>query len=991
MQRKFLCFLMTFAAGGFSVIAAAQQVTKTRSGVAIELPAGPSSRIEMTVHGDRIFHVIAHPRGREASAIAASLMAVDPPAPGFFTVSQTQGRVILTTAAARAVIDTANGRITFTDAAGKPLLKESRDAVFSPASADGRPFVTVSQQFNRGTDEGLYGLGQHQNARIDNNGEDIELAQHNMDIAVPFLVSTRGYGLLWDNNAITRFGHPVPYTHAGIGSLSVTSDGQPGWKAVYSVNGAPVLSRQEQVIDYQYIDDQANWPEAAKAQTVAAAGGQNPAGNAVQKQSVVWTGSVTPQVSGTHRFQLYGSSYFKVFVDDKQVLDRWRQNWNPWYANFDVPMTAGKAAAMRIEWEPNAGYMALLHSDPLPAPDRKSVWFTSDVAQVKNYWFIAGGSIDGAIAGYRQLTGKAQMLPKWAYGFWQSRQRYETADQLTGVVAKYRSLGIPIDNIVLDWRYWTDPTWGSHDFDHARFQDPKAMVEAAHAANTRVMISVWPKFYPTTENYKELAAAGAVYQGNLRQGNKDWVGPGYANTFYDPYSAAGRKIFWKQVERKLGSIGFDAWWADASEPDMHSNLSIEKRIDTMGPTAIGPAAQYFNSYPLVNAQAFYEGWTQFKPDVRPFILTRSGFGGLQRYGAAVWSGDVAARWYDLKAQIAAGVNASMSGIPNWTHDIGGFALEDRFSQPTPQPGDLDEWRELNLRWFQFGAFSPLFRSHGEFPFREIYEISPEGSEMRESMLWYNRLRYRLMPYIYTLGADSYISDASIMRVMAADFPDDRTARGIDDQYLFGSAFLVAPVTEYGARARSVYFPGTGKWYDFSTGKSYAGGSRVLVPAPYGRMPLFVRAGSIVPMGPVMQYAGELPEAPLTIAVFTGADGQFSIYEDDGTSTAYKQGAYSRIPVRYEERTGTVTLDRSEGKGYAGMPASRQIRIRWVLPDRPPTDGDAFDSEVVYSGQAVTIHRRHSYGSRGAPMDDVDMGFLQNGRRGRSLARGRTPE
>ena len=937
-------------------VAEAQLYERAADGVVVTPATGPAARVTLSVHGDGIIHVLATPRGQMARGTQTpSLMAPDPPAAGPFTIENAAGQVRIRTARSIAEVRLADGQVRFLHPAGQTLLAESGPMTAVATRVDGKPYVAVAQQFNRGTDEGLYGLGQHQNAEMDYNGADVELAQHNMDIGVPFVVSTRGYGLLWDNNAITRFGNPKPYDLVGA-EMRVTSGGKPGWRAEYALDGKPVVTRQEATINYQYIKDQANWPEAAKARTVAATGGQNTAGNAVQTQSVVWTGDLQPTVTGTHKFRLYGSSYFKVYADGRLVLDRWRQNWNPWYANFDLPMTKGKPVAIRIEWEPNAGYMAFFHSDPLPEPDRHSVWFSSEVAQAKNYWFIPGGDIDGAIAGYRQLTGKAEMMPKWAYGFWQSRQRYETAAELNGVVDRYRQLNIPLDNIVLDWRYWRDPDWGSHDFDPARFADPAKMIADVHDRHANLMISVWPKFYPTTDNYKELAAAGAVYQGNLRQGNRDWVGPGYASTFYDPYSPAGRRIFWKQVEAKLAKLGVDAWWADASEPDQHSNLSIPERIDAMGPNAMGPAAAYFNSYPLMNARAFYDGWTRFKPDVRPFLLTRSGFAGLQRYGAAIWSGDVASRWYDLRAQISAGVNASMSGIPNWTHDIGGFALEDRFASKTPKPADLAEWRELNLRWFQFGAFSPLFRSHGEYPYREIYEISPEGSAMRASMVRYDRLRYRLMPFIYTLAADSYVKDGSIMRALAADFPQDVRARGIDDEYLFGKAFLVAPVTAYQARSRSVYFPAGADWYDFDTGRAYAGGTSAKVDAPAERMPVFVRAGSIVPTGPVTQYVDERRDAPLTILVYTGADGQFSLYEDDGRSTAYKAGAFARIPIAYDEQTGRVRIGAREGAGWSGMPTMRTLRIKWIGKGQSMGEADGFDREIRYTGQAIDIAR-----------------------------------
>ncbi len=955
MMMKALLLGSAMTAVGSVTSAAAQRFERTAGGVTVIPASGPAASVELTVHGDGIIHVVSVPKAGGSTPRAPSLMVAQPPAAGPFEVTQSAGQVRIRTARTTAEVALATGEVRFLDANGKPLLAEAGPARFAPTKADGKPYVTVSQQFNRGTDEALYGLGQHQNAQMDYNGEDVELAQHNMDIAVPFVVSTRGYGLLWDNTSITRFGNPKPYALVGD-AMTVTSGGKPGWKAEYFLDGKPAATRQEATIDYQYIKDQANWPEAAKARTVAATGGQNTAGNAVQKQTVVWTGDVMPTATGAHKFQLYGSSYFKVYADGKLVLDRWRQNWNPWYANFALPMTTGKPVAIRIEWEPNAGYIAFLHNDPLPDADRHSLWFTSEVGQAKDYWFIPGGSIDGAIAGYRQITGKSEMMPKWAYGFWQSRQRYETADALTNVVDRYRSLKIPLDNIVLDWRYWKDPEWGSHRFDATRFPDPAKMLADVHADHANFMISVWPKFYPTTDNYKELKAAGVVYQGNLRQGNKDWVGPGYPSTFYDPYSSTGRGLFWKQIEGRLATLGVDAWWADASEPDMHSNLSIPERIDTMGPTAAGPAAAYFNSFPLMNARAFFDGWTAYKPDVRPFLLTRSGFAGLQRYGAAIWSGDVASRWYDLRAQISAGVNASMSGIPNWTHDIGGFALEDRYSTKTPTAADLQEWCELNLRWFQFGAFSPLFRSHGEYPYREIYEISPEGSPMRTSMIRYDELRYRLMPYIYTVGADTYMKDGSIMRALAAGFAADPHVRKIDDEYLFGDAFLVAPVTAYGSRSRSVYFPAGTTWYDFDTGRAYPGGTRTDVAAPVETLPLFVRAGAIVPTGPVTQYVDERRDAPLTMLVYKGGDGSFSLYEDDGRSTGYKQGAFSRIPIRYNDRTGIVSFGKREGSGWVGMPASRKLRVRWVGQGEPGT-GDAFDAEVTYTGQPIDVKNR----------------------------------
>jgi len=360
----------------------------------------------------------------------------------------------------------------------------------------------------------------------------------------------------------------------------------------------------------------------------------------------------------------------------------------------------------------------------------------------------------------------------------------------------------------------------------------------------------------------------------------------------------------------------------------------------------------FNSYPLVHVDGVYQGLIGTRPDVRPFILTRSAFTGIQRDSAAVWSGDVASRWDNLREQISAGMNFSMSGAPNWTTDIGGYTMEPRFLKPTP--ADLDEWRELNLRWFQFGAFSPLFRSHGENIHREIFEIAPAGSAMYRSMEYYDRLRYRLMPYIYTVAGDSYWRDGTIMRGLVMDFPGDRRAWGIKDEYLFGPALLVAPVTEYKARTRPVYLPAGASWYDFYTGSVSKGGQTITAAAPFDRMPIFVRAGSIVPTGPEVQYALEQANPVLTLNVYTGASGTGSVYEDDGTSRQYLNGKFARIPLRWDEATRTLTIGSREGNGFSGMAGRRTINIRWIRPGTPLSFTATPDLTVAYDGKLQLV-------------------------------------
>ena len=711
------------------------------------------------------------------------------------------------------------------------------------------------------------------------------------------------------------------------------------------------------------------WPKELLSEKHSNSTGMN---SIAPNQTVIFEGKIESDKTGTHKFQLYGSSYFKLYADDTLILDGWRQNWNPWYHNFELPMTAGTPVALRVEWTPDDGYIALLHNDPLPQPDRHSLWLSSEVAKAIDYYFVKGDNTDEVIAGYRALTGKAVMLPRWAYGFWQSRQRYHTQEEVLGVAREYRKRGLPLDAIVQDWFYWPEDAWGSHDFEASRFPDPKGLVDALHKENVRFMISVWGKFYPTTDHYKELDAKGFMYRKNVELGVKDWVGPGYLNSHFDPYSQEARDIFWRQLETKLKPIGIDAWWLDNTEPDIHSNLDRESLFERMGPTALGPAAQYVNTYALKATQALYEGERksaamdrspsaasagaqELPSDNRVFILTRSGTAGMQRHAAATWSGDIAARWDDLYRQISAGTGMSLSGMPNWTFDIGGFSVENRYQKPSAQ--DLAEWRELNLRWFQFGAFAPIFRSHGEAPPREIWNLAPQGHEVYEALAQASRLRYRLMPYVYTLAADTYHDDGTMMRGLVMDFPNDRKALDINDQYMFGPAFLVSPVYQHQARSRKVYLPAGTRWYDFHSGEAHDGGQEIDAAAPLARMPLFVKAGSIVPVGPAIQFTNEKPDAPITLYVYEGANGAFDLYEDDGVTYDYERGAFSRTPMQYDDATGELLIGARSGT-YPGMAPTRTFNVRWIAPgETNAANLDAqTDATLEYAGQPIRFKR-----------------------------------
>lgn len=935
---------------------------RTANGIVVTPAAGPARRLRLEVYGPRIIRVTAV---EDASfALPPSLMVTAMPSTDTpFEIEVRGDKVVLKTAQAAVEVSQATGAVRFLDARGNEVLaeraggREIKPVVVEDQTGDSR-FLATRQVWESPADEAFYGLGQHQQGVMNYKGRDVELAQHNIDVGIPFVVSSRNYGVLWDNNSITRFGDPRPYGMLDERLMVRDMTGRfGGLSASYFQGDKLKVQRQESQINYEFIRDQQRWPEGFKAhpgQPVQVGDMGKPGQDGVR---VVWEGTLETATPGEHKFRLYSSSYVKVWIDGQLVMDRWRQNWNPWNHDFQVRLPAGKRVPIKVEWIPADGYIALRHQDPLPAADQGALSFASEVGRSIDYYYVAGDNLDEVIAGYRGLTGKSVMLPRWAYGFWQSRQRYNTQAEVVDTVKEYRRLGLPIDNIVQDWFYWPEDAWGSHQFDRERFPDPARMVKDVHDLDAHIIISVWPKFYPTTEHYRQLEAIGGMYTRNVEAGARDWVGPGYANSFYDAYLPAARDLYWKQMSDSFAGMDFDGWWLDSVEPDMHSNLDIPERTLRMGPTAAGPGALVFNSYPLINAEGVYQRFRAEQPDVRTYILTRSAWGGLQRTGSTLWSGDVVARWDDLGDQISAGVNVNMSGLTNWTHDIGGFAVEARYSAKTMAPEDQAEWDELNLRWFQFGAYSPVFRSHGEFPLREVYNLAKPGSQLYDAYAKQLRTRYRLMPYIYTLAGDSYGRDGTIMRGLIMDFAGDPKVRNIADQYMFGPALMVAPVHAYKARSRRVYFPAGTDWYAFETGQKFKGGREASVDAPLDRIPVFVRAGSILPTGPAIQHTGEKPDGPITLLVYLGADGSFELYEDQGLSYGYERGEFARIPIRWDQKKGVLTIGARQG-AYPGMAAQRTINVRWISgPSGKAGDLDAkADKTVQYTGAAVEVRR-----------------------------------
>lgn len=936
-----------------------EKVEKDDRGITVNLtPSGENQtrKVRLQVFGDKLIRVSATPDSKFADD--ESLVVLTPKQKPEFTVEETDSTASVITSAVRATVNLSDGNVKFYDTEGKLIVAEADGGrEFSPITVEGTDGYTVRQVFeNLNDEEGIYGLGQHQSDEFNYKGKNEELFQYNTKVSVPFVVSTDNYGILWDSYSLCRFGNPEPYKQLGQIFKIYDKDGKEGALTGTYVPAAPgeqtIVQREDSIYFEHLIRKElkhvVNLPQDFN----------------YQGSHVTYEGEIEAPESGEYKFILYYSGYMSVYIDGKNVVpERWRTAWNPNSYKFSVDLEKGQRVPLKIEWEPNGAvaYCGLRAYAPRSDEEQMRMSWWGEMQSQIDYYFVYGNDMDDVISGYRSLTGKAPIMAKWVMGFWQSREKYNTQEEVLSTLAEFRRRGIPIDNIVIDWLHWKQDSWGSHEFDRERFPDPKGMVDSIHDMKGRVMISVWPKFYVTTDHYKEFDKNGWMYKLPVQDSIRDWVGPGYLSSFYDAYSADARKLFWSQMNDHYVPLGIDAWWMDASEPNIRDCTDLQYRKDLITPTALGPSTKYFNAYGLMNAEAIYDGQRGVDPDRRVFLLTRSGFAGQQRYSTATWSGDIATRWEDMKAQISAGLNFAASGIPWWSMDIGGFCVEDRYvaaAKEADKTGvetpDMKEWRELNSRWYQFGAFAPMFRAHGQWPFREVFNIAPENHPAYKSIVYYDRLRYRMMPYIYSLAGMTNLEDYTIMRPMVMDFPADKSVRNVGDQFMFGPAFLVAPVYTYGARERSVVLPEDSQWYDFYTGKSVDGGRTVTLPAPYERIPLLVRSGSIVPFGPEIQYSTEKDPDIINLYVYTGRDGKFALYEDEGVNYNYEKGKFSVIPMIYDEASSTLSFGTRQGD-YPGMLRNRRFNIIKVSPDKPvPFSTDVKGVEVAYNGEAKKV-------------------------------------
>ena len=902
------------------------KVTENGVSVKVQQPSedGPTL-VRLEVLGEKIIHVSATPERKFADP--ESLVIIPAKEKTGFAVEQNEDTITVSTSEIKANVLASTGEVWFTDMDGKVLLREDEGGgkSFSPIEVEGTRGYSFRQVFESPEDEAFYGLGQHQADEFNYKGKNEELFQYNTKVSVPFIVSNKGYGVLMDSYSMMRFGNPSDYKQLSEVFNLYDQTGKEGClTGTYVPAEGETIVREEPKLYFEHLVA----PEMTRVVNL-------PEGFRFYGSDITYEGFIEAPVTGEYQFILYYAGYTTVKVGGETVVpERWRTAWNPNAYKFSVYLQAGEKTPLKVEWKPDGdvSYCGLRAYDVVdPAQQAKHQWW-SEMTKQMDWYFIAGDDMDEVISGYRTLTGKAPVMPKWAMGYWQSRERYKTSTEMIEALQGFRQRNIPIDNIVMDWSHWEEDEWGSHEFDPTRFPDPKAMVDSIHDLGGRMMISVWPKFYVETEHYKEFNDKGWMYNKANEDGVRDWIGQGYLYGFYDAYAPGARELFWQQMYEHYYPLGIDAWWMDASEPNIRDCTDMDYRKALCGPTALGSSTEFFNAYSIVNADAIYNGQRGVDPDKRVFLLTRSGFAGLQRYSTATWSGDIATRWEDMKAQISAGLNFAVSGIPYWTMDIGGFCVENRYvagqnvwNYTGKENADMKEWRELNTRWFQFGAFCPLFRAHGQYPFREPWEIAPEGHPAYESIVYYIKLRYSLMPYIYSLAGKTYFDDYTIMRPLVMDFLGDKKVENIGDTYMFGPAFLVAPVYEYGARKRDVYFPESAGWYDFYSNEFYAAGVEKTVDAPYGRMPLYVRAGSIVPCGPEIQWTDQKQADVIDLYVYQGADASFTLYEDENVNYNYEKGAYSKIAFSYDDRMKLLSIEEREGE-FPGMLEERTFNI-----------------------------------------------------------------
>ncbi len=783
-----------------------------------------------------------------ASPAPSEVLVAKIPAPEF-KVEENSRSITVSTSSLRAILDRSSLALTFTDGAGKVLLQEKPGGRLLNSGQPGGG-MTAEQSFLSPADEYLFGAGQFQDGYLNVKGLPRRLTQVNTQIAIPFLLSSKGYGLLWHNYGRTDLNpadKQIALSETARGVESVFNQADP---------------------DSKKLEDR---------QTTTFKGEFNVARGA-QYALMLDAG----QTMGRH---------YRVEIDGKASAEA-DNYWLPPTASWLMPLEPGKHTVQLVTVQTDPSVKDHPSLSIRPSDDLTTL--RSPVANAIDYVVFAGPSSDEVIGGYREVTGAAPLMPAWAYGYIQCRARYHSQKELLDNLQTFRDKKIPLDLIVQDWMYWGKYGWNAMRFDETDYPDPTAMVNAVHDQHAHIMVSVWSKIGVESELGKEFK-------------NKQLVVPG--TEWVDFFNPAARALYWKNFSSGMASHGFDAWWLDATEPE---NDDLHGRT-----VATGSGDVVRLLYPLMVNRTVYEGLRNDAPNKRVMILTRSAFLGQQRYASATWSGDVGSSWASLKRQITGGLDYSASGLPYWTTDTGGFF------RPGPSQFADPAYHELFLRWLEFSTFTPLMRVHGWLTATEPWLYGPEVENITRK---YIDLRYRMLPYTYSEAAQVTMHGSTLLRPLVMDFAQDQTALQQKYEFMFGKGFLVAPVLAPGVDKWDVYLPKSqAGWVNFWTGEKLHGGQTIKADAKLDEMPLFVRAGSIIPLGPTEQWTGEKPDAPIEFRVYPGADATFSLYEDEGTNYNYEKGSYSIIPIKWNDRRRELTIGKRVGS-FSGMRPERRFSL-----------------------------------------------------------------
>jgi len=847
VQRRLLALFSLIAVSTASTASESQFAIRgshTDSyGVTLQTVGG-AMRIEAC--GDRVVHIVA---SRTSDIPTPNVPIVTQPCRAkTVQVDVGKTRATVSTPAITVTVDSASGAVSFFSKDGKTLLAETKlgGKSFDVPSVFETKNWQVQQSFLSPSDEALYGLGQHQEGIFNLRGVPIRLSQANTNISIPFLLSSKGYGVLWNNASLTDF---------------------------------------------------------------------NPADQSIAIDPSTGKGKFTTGSKGMYGFVLTSDNrnQLALEVNEQHVIDL--QNiWTPTSASGVVELEGNKEYDISARGGPGGVQLAA-------RPPADTTTFRSEVGQAIDYYFFYGPDLNRVIADYRQLTGEAPLFPKWAYGYWQCRERYHSQQEILDTAAEFRKRQIPVDVLVQDWQYWGKYGWNAMKFDEGYYPQPKQMLDQLHSNDLHMMISVWSKFGEDTDVYQRMSAQSLLIPGT------PWT------DFFNPKAQAA---FWSELKHGLFQDGIDGWWMDASEPE----FDVLKGRQTF----LGSGESVRNAYPLYVTKAIYEGQRATTDRKRVVILTRSAFAGQQRNAAASWSGDITANWITLRRQIAAGLSFSMSGLPYWTTDIGGFFRPD--DQYTS-----DAYHQLLIRWFQYGAFCPIFRVHG---YKSNAELWNYGNEVERVLTQYDELRYRLLPYIYSAAWGVTNRGETLMRALPLEFSSDPGARGVSDQFVFGPALLINPVTSEGMTQRQLYLPAGVEWVDFWTGKRMSGGQTITADAPLDRIPIHGRAGSIVPIGPRAESATAKAD-PIEIRIYPGANGDFNLYEDGGDNYDYEHGAYSVIPFHWDEKSRRLTIGDRHGS-FPGMLEHRTFHAVIVREGHGAgiTSSSPPDVTIEYHGKATPV-------------------------------------